>query len=185
MSLLLQHSTVIACGMPRWLEMKGVSKYQPLLEYLQRQGEAEVMLSFGDIEGILGDRLPTSARTQRGWWSNRSRGALQSTAWRSADYLVKALDLAAETVTFHKPPARYRLHAADGVVQWDQETIKSLRQHMGLTQMEFAQEMGIRQQTVSEWETGVYQPNRASAKHLMRVAQQAGFLQPESLRLSD
>jgi len=155
--------------------MKGSSKYQPLLGYLQRQEQTEVTLTFGEIEALLGDRLPTSARTRRAWWSNRSKGALQAAAWRGADYLVKSLDLATETVTFQKPPARYTARQVDGVVQWDGELIKSLRHYMGLTQVEFAETMGIRQQTVSEWETGIYQPNRASAKHLTLIAQQAGF----------
>jgi len=154
---------------------KGISKYQPLLEYLRRQEQVEVILSFDEIEDILGDRLPLSARTRRAWWSNRSKGALQATAWRGADYLVKNLDLSTETVTFHKPPAHYTARQVNGVVQWDGDLIKSLRQYMGLTQAEFAQTMGIRQQTVSEWETGTYQPNRASSKHLTLVAQQAGF----------
>ena len=38
-----------------------------------------------------------------------------------------------------------------------------------------AVELGVRQQTVSEWEQGVYTPTRASAKQLMRVAEQAQF----------
>lgn len=156
--------------------MKGGSKYQPLLDYLRQSGQREVVLSLAEIEEILGDRLPDSARRQRAWWSNRSKGALQAAAWMGADYMVKHLDLEAETITFHKPPDRYVVKQVDGVVQWDGELIRSLRQHIGMTQQQFADELGVRQKTVSEWETGVYQPTRASSKHLMRVAQDQGFV---------
>lgn len=38
-----------------------------------------------------------------------------------------------------------------------------------------AEEMGVRQQTISEWETGAYQPRGASATLLGVVAERAGF----------
>jgi hypothetical protein len=48
----------------------------------------------------LGTSLPGSARTRVGWWSNRSRGAVQAAAWMDAGYHVVAVDLAAETIHF-------------------------------------------------------------------------------------
>jgi len=50
-----------------------------------------------------------------------------------------------------------------------------LRRHMGLSQAELAAELGVRQQTISEWETGMYQPKRAMSKLLTLVAERAGF----------
>ncbi|XHX77190.1 MAG: hypothetical protein RBJ76_22540 [Stenomitos frigidus ULC029] len=50
-------------------------------------------MTFAEIEALLGGALPTSARSNRGWWSNRSKGALQAPAWMSAVYLVEAIDL--------------------------------------------------------------------------------------------
>ena len=47
--------------------------------------------------------------------------------------------------------------------------------HLGATQGELAGELGVRQQTVSEWETEVYRPRGASAKLLSMVAEQAEF----------
>jgi hypothetical protein len=38
-----------------------------------------------------------------------------------------------------------------------------------------AQVLGVRQQTISEWETGAYQPSRGRSRHLDLVAEQAGF----------
>jgi transcriptional regulator with XRE-family HTH domain len=46
---------------------------------------------------------------------------------------------------------------------------------MGLTQDELAQRMGTRQQTISEWETGMYAPRGLSERMLAMVAEQAGF----------
>lgn len=59
--------------------------------------------------------------------------------------------------------------------KWDSHHIRALRQHLGLTQQELAQEMGIRQQTVSEWECGAYQPRGASATLLSIVAERSQF----------
>lgn len=59
--------------------------------------------------------------------------------------------------------------------QWSKEEIKALRQHLNLTQVELAQELGTRQQTISEWETGMYRPRGASATLLSIVAERSGF----------
>ena len=53
--------------------------------------------------------------------------------------------------------------------------MKALREHLGLSQDALAEELGTRQQTVSEWETGQYQPRGASATLLGIVAERAGF----------
>ncbi|MCK4843857.1 MAG: helix-turn-helix domain-containing protein, partial [Dehalococcoidia bacterium] len=47
--------------------------------------------------------------------------------------------------------------------QWSKEEIKVLRQHLNLTQVKLAEELGTRQQTISEWEKGMYRPRGASA----------------------
>ena len=46
--------------------------------------------------------------------------------------------------------------------EWNAEVILALRRHLGLTQSDLAKELGIRQQTVSEWETGIYKPRGTS-----------------------
>ena len=59
--------------------------------------------------------------------------------------------------------------------QWDSEHIRALRQHLGLTQRELADRLGTRQQTISEWETGMYRPRGASATLLSMTAERAKF----------
>jgi len=59
--------------------------------------------------------------------------------------------------------------------RWDADGVQALRRHLGYTQQQMADELGTRQQTISEWETGRYQPRGASARLLTVVAEQAGF----------
>ncbi|MGD9895303.1 MAG: helix-turn-helix domain-containing protein [Dehalococcoidia bacterium] len=62
---------------------------------------------------------------------------------------------------------------SESPVQWDAEGVRALREQLGLTQQQLADELGVRQQTVSEWETGIYQPRGASARMLRAVAERA------------
>jgi len=59
--------------------------------------------------------------------------------------------------------------------RWSKEEVRSLRQHLKLTQVKLAEELGTRQQTISEWETGMYQPRGASATLLSMIAERSGF----------
>ncbi len=58
---------------------------------------------------------------------------------------------------------------------WDGRRIRALRQHLRLTQAKLAQELGTRQQTISEWETGMYKPRGTSTTLLTIVAERSGF----------
>jgi len=59
-------------------------------------------------------------------------------------------------------------------MRWDANRVRRLRQTLRLTQQGLAAQLGVRQQTVSEWETGLYQPRGASARLLDIVAERAG-----------
>ena len=58
---------------------------------------------------------------------------------------------------------------------WDSKHIRALRNHLGLTQREMADRLGTRQQTISEWELGLYRPRGTSSTLLSIVAEQARF----------
>ncbi len=58
---------------------------------------------------------------------------------------------------------------------WDSQRIQDLRRHLRLTQRQLAEKMGTRQQTISEWETAMYQPRGTSATLLSVIAEQARF----------
>ncbi len=59
--------------------------------------------------------------------------------------------------------------------KWDSERIRTLRSRLGLTQRELADRLGTRQQTISEWEKGMYQPRGASSTLLSIIAERAKF----------
>lgn len=54
---------------------------------------------------------------------------------------------------------------------WNPEAIAELRTRLGLTQAEMAEALGVRQQTISEWETGRYLPRGASVRMLQFLAE--------------
>lgn len=59
--------------------------------------------------------------------------------------------------------------------QWHPELIKALREHMALTQRELADQLEVRQQTISEWETGLHTPHRSTQKVLTMLAERSSF----------
>ena len=63
----------------------------------------------------------------------------------------------------------------EGQAKWNRATVMALRLHLGLTQQEMAGELGTRQQTISEWETGKYEPRCTSSTLLSIVAERARF----------
>lgn len=155
--------------------MKEGSKYQPLLEYLCGSNQYDVTLTFAQIETLMNEALPESARSKRAWWSNRSKGALQASAWMEAGYRVEDVDLDGQQVAFRKSTINYQVQRVGDTVLWSSQLIKALRLHMGLTQAEFAQKLGVRQATVSQWENSAYEPTLATSKYLTLIAEQARF----------
>lgn len=165
--------------------MTASSKYQPLYEHLIHHEQNEVAFTFSEIEALLGERLPASARTQRMWWGNRRRGAVQSQSWMKAGYHVEELDLVNQQVTFRKPLRIYEVNRIGDTVLWDADLIKAFRQQMDWSQSELADQLNMRQQTISEWETGLYAPTRSTSKLLTLVAEQAGFKYGSDSRKTD
>lgn len=62
-----------------------------------------------------------------------------------------------------------------GSLKWDAGYIRALRRHLRLTQQQMAREMGTRQQTISEWETGLYRPRGTSSTLLNIIAERVSF----------
>ena len=155
--------------------MKPGSKYYPLYQRLAQAEADPLTLTLDDIAALISGKLPETARTQRSWWSNRSKGALQANAWIMAGYHTQAIDLEHQTITFKRFQAAYKIQRVDGGIKWDQAAIRALRKHMHLTQSQFAETLGVRRQTISEWENGVYEPDRSTTKHLDLVAETAAF----------
>ena len=75
--------------------------------------------------------------------------------------------------SFPQKKPRYTPRAG---VEWTAQGIKALRTHMGLTQRGLAEFLGVRQQTISEWETNAYKPRLSMSKYLTMVAERTGFV---------
>ncbi len=81
-------------------------KYAPLYHHLLAASplEPEWRTTFGEIESILGFRLPHSARLHRPWWSNsrKGNGHSHSLSWQAAGWRTRAVDLEEETLVFSR-----------------------------------------------------------------------------------
>jgi DNA-binding transcriptional regulator YiaG len=73
------------------------------------------------------------------------------------------------------PRSKPLVSSSSTMTEWNDETIKALREHLQLTQVQMAQELGTRQQTISEWEVGMYKPRGGMARLLTIVAERANF----------
>jgi DNA-binding transcriptional regulator YiaG len=59
-------------------------------------------------------------------------------------------------------------------VVWDADGVRALRGRLKLSQQAMADELGVRQATVSDWERGLYAPRGASARMLLHLAERSG-----------
>jgi DNA-binding transcriptional regulator YiaG len=57
---------------------------------------------------------------------------------------------------------------------WDADRVRALRAALGDTQQAFAERLGTRQQTVSEWERGTSHPRRMARRLLGLLAEEHG-----------
>lgn len=79
-------------------------KYEALYQYLEHRFANSLVLTFGQIEDLLGFPLSDSARADREWWSNEdSHDPLhaQSGAWTRAGRTATP-NLGARTVRFER-----------------------------------------------------------------------------------
>jgi hypothetical protein len=157
------------------MKIKPGSKYFPLYEYLRLCERVPLILTFKEIETILGKSLPRSARRSTAFWSNRASGGLQAKAWLDAGYHVVDVDFQNQTVTFGKPSIQYEVRREGDMILWTGSMVYALRVYLGISQAELAERLGVRQQTISEWENQIYQPTRSRSKHLNMVAERVGF----------
>ncbi|RZM75959.1 helix-turn-helix transcriptional regulator [Leptolyngbya iicbica] len=155
--------------------MKPGSKYYPLYQRLAQLPDDTCTFTMDELEACIESKLPPTARQKSAWWANRSKGASQSQAWVQAGYHVDTVDFEQQRVVFKKFQTEYKIQREDGAIKWDQAAIRALRLHMNLTQSQFAEAMGVRRQTISEWENGVYAPDRSTMKHLGLVAKTSAF----------
>jgi len=68
-------------------------RYAPLYEYLVKQSETKITLSFQDLESIINHTLPPSAYSYDEWWSNGVRSHNHAFSWLDAGWKVSKYEL--------------------------------------------------------------------------------------------
>jgi len=82
-----------------------MSKYAPLTDFLARAPEAEVPMTFEEIERVTGHPLPAS-KQYPAWWSNNPSNNVMTRAWLAAGYQTERVDIGAERLVFRRTTDR-------------------------------------------------------------------------------
>jgi len=78
-------------------------KYMPLENYLRDlpASQREVTLGFEQIEGIMNNKLPSSAYEDQRRWEHETEGNhVRKRAWANAGWKVESLDVSKKWVKF-------------------------------------------------------------------------------------
>ena len=91
--------------------MRATRKYLPLTRFLEElpQEQASTSLTFGEIEQLLGARLPASAWLSHYW----VRSSVSRDNWEACGFTAR-LVRGARTVEFHRRPAHDERSARTG-----------------------------------------------------------------------
>ena len=99
------HGTAAEAEAPAKAQRLAVPReYLPLHKYLDDRFANTVVLTFAEIEDLLGFTLPAPARLQQEWWANPDADgtpSAQSRSWTQASRTAKA-NLRALTVVFDR-----------------------------------------------------------------------------------
>ncbi len=79
-----------------------MSKYEPLGEYLKKQGKGYVQMTFAEIERVTGVKLPPSASKHRPWWSNNPDNSVMTKVWLDAGFESEQVDMAGRKLVFRR-----------------------------------------------------------------------------------
>jgi CBS domain-containing protein len=91
-------------------------KYSSLLDWLENQRTTgnRIVVSFNDVENVLGEPLPASALEHRSWWANDATSHSQSRAWMQAGWKVHDVDFRSKAVVFRQSSsAKHQLFFSD------------------------------------------------------------------------
>jgi hypothetical protein len=83
------------------------AEYLPLHKYLDGRYADTVVLTFAEVEDLLGITLPAAARADQTWWDNADDQAVpspQARSWTRANRTAKP-NLKAQIVTFDRTSA--------------------------------------------------------------------------------
>ncbi len=77
-----------------------MSKYTPLEKHLKAESFESIPMTFSEIETLIEDKLPASARKHRAWWSNNPSNSVITYAWLAAGYKTADVSIENERVVF-------------------------------------------------------------------------------------
>ena len=77
-------------------------EYRALYTYLEHRYASVVVLTFEQVEALLGFALPGAARIEREWWTDIVDAQCHSAAWIGAGRTASP-NLGAGTITFERP----------------------------------------------------------------------------------
>ena len=78
-----------------------MGKYSPLRSYLMSQAGERVPMSFGDIEKLLGEKLPAS-KQYPAWWSNNPSNNPMTKEWLAAGFQTESVNIVGENLVFRR-----------------------------------------------------------------------------------
>jgi hypothetical protein len=78
-----------------------MSKYTALKEFLLKQHDNIVPLTFADVERLTGIKLPRSAQ-RREWWSNNPNNSALTKAWLAAGFRSEQVDMQREKLILRR-----------------------------------------------------------------------------------
>jgi CBS domain-containing protein len=92
--------------------LPGDSRYAPLAIWLENQPANidHVVMTFNQIEDIIGGPLPPSAYSMRSWWANDAVGHVQSQQWLEAGWRVTYKNMGEQKVTFARMVEREKAY---------------------------------------------------------------------------
>jgi hypothetical protein len=79
-----------------------MGKYQPLGDYLRKQGHELIAMRFEEIERIVGSKLPEKSQFHRAWWSNNSSNNVMTRVWLDAGYRTEQVDMSERRLVFRR-----------------------------------------------------------------------------------
>jgi hypothetical protein len=78
-----------------------MSKYDGLGSFLREQRASAVPMSFADVERVIGQKLPRSARFPA-WWSNHPSNNVMTKIWLAAGFKTAHVNVEAKTLVFRR-----------------------------------------------------------------------------------
>ena len=77
-----------------------MSKYSPFEMYLKSARVDTLTLTFAEIESIIKDQLPPSARKHHSWWTNNTTNNAMAQSWITAEFEVAQVNMIDESLVF-------------------------------------------------------------------------------------